>query len=119
MATFALIHGGGDVGWYWHLVEPVLRQRGHDVVAPDLPCDDDAPTLRDYADTVVDAIGDRRNVIVVAQSYGGVHRADRCRSAFGRRAGPCRRHGSDTWRESGGVVDEHPLPPGGGAACRA
>lgn len=71
MATFALIHGGGDGGWYWHLVEPVLRQRGHDVVAPDLPCDDDTATLRDYADAVVDAIGDRRDVIVVAQSYGG------------------------------------------------
>jgi pimeloyl-ACP methyl ester carboxylesterase len=70
MATFALIHGGGDVGWYWHLVEPVLRERGHDVVAPDLPCDDDTATLGDYADTVVDAVGDRRNVIVVAQSYG-------------------------------------------------
>jgi pimeloyl-ACP methyl ester carboxylesterase len=40
MATFVLIHGGGDVGWYWHLVEPELRQRGHDVVTPDLPCDD-------------------------------------------------------------------------------
>jgi hypothetical protein len=24
MATFALIHGGGDVGWYWHLVEREL-----------------------------------------------------------------------------------------------
>jgi len=45
MATFALIHGGGDVGWYWHLVEAVLRERGHDVVAPDLPCDDDTATL--------------------------------------------------------------------------
>ena len=21
VATFVLIHGGGDVGWYWHLVE--------------------------------------------------------------------------------------------------
>ena len=21
MATFVLIHGAGDVGWYWHLVE--------------------------------------------------------------------------------------------------
>src|SRR4051812_28322229 len=71
MATFAFIHGGGDVGWYWHLVEPVLRERGHDVVAPDLPCDDDNATLWDYADTVVDAIGDRRDVVVVAQSYGG------------------------------------------------
>jgi pimeloyl-ACP methyl ester carboxylesterase len=71
MATFALIHGAGDVGWYWHLLEPVLRQRGHDVVAPDLPCDDDTATLDDYAETVVGAIGDRPNVVVVAHSYGG------------------------------------------------
>jgi pimeloyl-ACP methyl ester carboxylesterase len=71
MATFALIHGFGDVGWYWDLVEPVLRQRGHDLVAPDLPCDDDTATLLDYADTVVEAIGERRNLIVVGQSYGG------------------------------------------------
>jgi pimeloyl-ACP methyl ester carboxylesterase len=71
VATFALIHGGGDVGWYWHLVEPVLRQRGHDVVAPDLPCDDDTATLLDYADTVVEEIGEKRNLIVVGQSYGG------------------------------------------------
>jgi len=71
MATFALIHGGGDVGWYWHLVEQVLRQHGHDVVAPDLPCDDDTATLLDYADTVVEAIGEKRNLIVVGQSYGG------------------------------------------------
>ena len=71
MATFALIHGGGDVGWYWHLVEAVLRERGHDVVAPDLPCEDDTATLRDYADTVIEAIGERRNLVVVGQSYGG------------------------------------------------
>ena len=71
MATFVLIHGGGGVGWYWHLVDPILRQRGHDVVAPDLPCDDDTATLLDYADTVVEAIGQRRNLVVVAHSYGG------------------------------------------------
>ncbi len=71
MATFALIHGGGDVGWTWHLVESVLRQWGHDVVAPDLPCDNDSATLHDYAETVVDAIGDRQDVIVVGHSYGG------------------------------------------------
>jgi pimeloyl-ACP methyl ester carboxylesterase len=71
MATFVLIHGGGDVHWYWHLVEDALRQRGHDVVAPDLPCDDATASLLDYADAVVDAIGDRRDLIVVAQSYGG------------------------------------------------
>jgi pimeloyl-ACP methyl ester carboxylesterase len=45
MSTFALIHGGGDVGWYWHLVEAELRRLGHDTVAPDLPCDDDTAGL--------------------------------------------------------------------------
>jgi pimeloyl-ACP methyl ester carboxylesterase len=71
MATFALIHGGGDVGWYWHLVERELRRRGHDVVAPDLPCDDDSAGLPEYADTVADAIGDGDDLVVVGQSYGG------------------------------------------------
>jgi pimeloyl-ACP methyl ester carboxylesterase len=40
-------------------------------VAPDLPCDDDSAGLSEYADTVVDAIGDRTDLIVVAQSLGG------------------------------------------------
>jgi pimeloyl-ACP methyl ester carboxylesterase len=71
MATFALIHGSGDVGWYWHLVEGELRRRGHDAVAPDLPCDDDAAGLEEYADTVLEAVGDRRDVVVVGQSFGG------------------------------------------------
>jgi hypothetical protein len=47
MATFVLIHGAGDVGWYGHLVEAELRERGHDAVAPDLPCEDDgSPSTR-------------------------------------------------------------------------
>ena len=71
MATFALIHGAGDVGWYWHLVERELRQRGHDSVAPDLPCDDDSAGLPEYADTVLEAIGGRDDVVVAAQSFGG------------------------------------------------
>jgi pimeloyl-ACP methyl ester carboxylesterase len=71
MATFALIHGAGDVGWYWHLVEAELGARGHDVVAPDLPCDDDAAGLSEYADTVIEAIGARTDPVVVAQSLGG------------------------------------------------
>jgi pimeloyl-ACP methyl ester carboxylesterase len=71
MATYVLIHGTGDFGWYWHLVEDELRSRGHDVVAPDLPCDDDSAGLPEYADAVVDAIGDRTDLVVVAQSFGG------------------------------------------------
>ena len=71
MATYVLIHGAGDVGWYWHLVAPELQRRGHDIVMPDLPCEDDSAGLWDYADTVLDAVGDRRELIVVAQSFAG------------------------------------------------
>jgi pimeloyl-ACP methyl ester carboxylesterase len=70
MATYVLIHGAGDVGWYWHLVEAELRARGHDVVAPDLPCEDDSAGLPEYADAVIEAIGDRTGLVVVAQSLG-------------------------------------------------
>ncbi|WP_017935105.1 alpha/beta hydrolase [Nocardioides sp. Iso805N] len=75
MAGFALIHGAGDVGWYWHLVEAELRARGHDTVAPDLPCEDDAADLGDYADAVVAAtvatLGQSTELVVVGQSLGG------------------------------------------------
>jgi len=71
MATFVLIHGAGDGGWSWHLVEPELRALGHDVVAPDLPAGDDSARLADYVDVVADAVGDRRDLVVVGQSFGG------------------------------------------------
>lgn len=77
MTTFVLIHGAGDVGWYWHLVAAELRARGHDVVAPDLPGGDDSLTLDDYADAVVEAVDDRHaldrgagGLVVVGQSFG-------------------------------------------------
>ena len=72
MATFILIHGAGDVGWYWHLVQAELEAHGHEVIAPDLPCDDDAAGLTEYADAVVSATGDRSDLVVVAQSSGGL-----------------------------------------------
>jgi pimeloyl-ACP methyl ester carboxylesterase len=71
MAIFAFIHGAGDVGWYWHLVEAELRRRGHETTAPDLPIEDDTAGLSRYADVVVDAIGDEDDIVVVAQSFGG------------------------------------------------
>jgi pimeloyl-ACP methyl ester carboxylesterase len=70
VSTFVLIHGGGDVGWAWHLVEAELRGRGHDVVAPDLPGDDESLTLTDYADAVVDAVDGRQDLVVVGHSFG-------------------------------------------------
>jgi thioesterase domain-containing protein len=93
MATFALIHGGGDVGWYWHLVEAELCRHGHDAVAPDLACDNDAASLDDYADTVVDAIGGGGNLVVVGHSYGAFTAPSVARSGSRRRAGSGRRDG--------------------------
>jgi pimeloyl-ACP methyl ester carboxylesterase len=70
-AAFVLIHGGGASSWDWHLVAPLLRERGHEVVAVDLPIEDDANGIGEYADAVVAAIGGRTNLVVVAHSLGG------------------------------------------------
>jgi pimeloyl-ACP methyl ester carboxylesterase len=67
-STFVLLPGAGGDSWYWHLVAPRLHARGHEVLTPDLPADDETAGLREYADTVVRAIGNRAGVIVVAQS---------------------------------------------------
>ena len=65
-----MIHGAGDSGWYWHLVEEELCARGHDTVAPDRPVDA-TPTLVECADAVVQAVGKpSAPVAVVAQSFG-------------------------------------------------
>jgi pimeloyl-ACP methyl ester carboxylesterase len=71
MATYVLIHGAGDSAFHWHLLEPELRARGHDVVAMDLPCEDERAGLREYTEAVVSAIDDRTGLILVAQSLGG------------------------------------------------
>lgn len=71
MATYVLIHGAGDSAFHWHLLEPELRARGHEPVSMDLPCEDDSAGLAEYADAVIGAIGGRRDLILVAQSFGG------------------------------------------------
>jgi pimeloyl-ACP methyl ester carboxylesterase len=71
VSTFVFVHGAGSSAWDWHLVAPHLRERGHDVVAVDLPCEDPSAHLTDYVDTVVEAIGERSNLVLVAHSLGG------------------------------------------------
>jgi len=71
MATYVLIPGAASSPWYWHLLEDELRARGHEVVAVDLPCEDGSAGLAEYADTVVDAVGVRGDLILVAHSFGG------------------------------------------------
>ncbi|WP_232485970.1 MULTISPECIES: alpha/beta hydrolase [Streptomyces] len=71
MATYVLIPGAGTDSWYWHRVAPLLRARGHDVVTPDLPCADETAGLAEYTEVVLEAIGDRKDLVLVAQSMGG------------------------------------------------
>lgn len=69
--TYVLLAGAGGDAWYWSRVAPLLRERGHEVLAVDLPGDDDSAGLPEYASTVVDAIGQRTDVVLVAQSLAG------------------------------------------------
>ncbi|HUC67090.1 MAG TPA: alpha/beta fold hydrolase [Stellaceae bacterium] len=70
-ASFVLIPGAGGMAWYWHRVTPLLEQAHHEAIAIDLPGDDGAVGLDAYADIVIRAIGERPNVVLVAQSLGG------------------------------------------------
>jgi pimeloyl-ACP methyl ester carboxylesterase len=67
-STFVLLHGAGSDSWYWHLVAPELARAGHDIIAVDLPVDDDSCGLAEYVATVADAVGARNDLAVVAQS---------------------------------------------------
>jgi pimeloyl-ACP methyl ester carboxylesterase len=71
MTTFVLIPGAGGVAWYWSRVGPLLRGAGHEAVAVELPGDDEAAGLPEYARLVAEAAGDRDDVVLVAQSLGG------------------------------------------------
>ena len=45
MTTFALVHGAWHGAWCWDRLIPELENRGHSVIAMDLPSDDPAATL--------------------------------------------------------------------------
>lgn len=71
MSTFVLIPGAGGAAWYWSRVIPLLQRAGHEVVAVDLPGDDENAGLSEYTRLVVAAIGASNDVVLVAQSLGG------------------------------------------------
>jgi len=81
MTTFVLIPGAGGVAWYWHRLQPLIDQAGHEALAVDLPGDDAHAGLSAYADLVIAPIGDRGNVALVAQSMGGFTSALVCARA--------------------------------------
>jgi thioesterase domain-containing protein len=65
------VHGSGDGGWAWHLVQRALVRRGHATVAPDLPTDRDDATWDDCVDAVVRAVRGADDVVLVGHSGGG------------------------------------------------
>jgi pimeloyl-ACP methyl ester carboxylesterase len=69
MTSVALIPGAGGLGWYWHLVERELQDRGYDAFAVDL-ARSRRTGLPAYAEAVVDEIGERSDVALVALSMG-------------------------------------------------
>ncbi|MDP9116392.1 MAG: alpha/beta hydrolase [Actinomycetota bacterium] len=71
MSTFALVPGAGGVAWYFSRLDPLLEQADHEAIAIDLPGDDDSAGLSEYANIIQTAIGERRDVVLVAQSLGG------------------------------------------------
>src|SRR5262245_10442927 len=71
VSAFVLIPGAGGAAWYWHRVVPLLEHADHEALAVDLPGDDERAGLSEYAAKVVEAIGTRRDVVLVAQSLGG------------------------------------------------
>jgi pimeloyl-ACP methyl ester carboxylesterase len=71
MTTFCLIPGAGGDASYWSRVTPELERHGHAAIAVDIPEDDPRLGLPEYAELVEGAIGDRHDVVLVAQSMGG------------------------------------------------
>lgn len=70
MSTFVLIPGAGSSAWYWHLVTPLLEAHGHETVAVELPYGDESADFGDYVKASLDAIGERRDLVVVGHSLG-------------------------------------------------
>ncbi|GAA2470896.1 alpha/beta hydrolase [Terrabacter carboxydivorans] len=71
MTTFVLIPGAGGSAWVWSRVAAFLLEAGHEVLAVDLPGDDETAGLDRYTELVVDAIGSRADPVLVAGSLGG------------------------------------------------
>lgn len=77
-ATIVLVHGAWSDATAWQAVVPLLKAQGHEVIAVNLPGhgSDTTPfagiSLQTYVDVVKNAIGDRKNVILVGHSMAGI-----------------------------------------------
>jgi pimeloyl-ACP methyl ester carboxylesterase len=69
MATYCLIHGNWHDGSCWDRLTPLLEERNHVAIAPDLPIDDPGTTWEERVRPVLLAIEDAgESVVVVGHS---------------------------------------------------
>ena len=73
MGSFLLLHGGQHGAWCWEFVRSTLEERGHEVLAPELPGRDGSwATFEDLYGGARAALEDAgADPIVVAHSMGG------------------------------------------------
>ncbi len=70
--TFLLVPGAGGNAWYWHRLVPELVALGHEAIAVELPADDPSAGLDRYVDVIVESGQGHGDLVVVAQSMGGL-----------------------------------------------
>lgn len=72
MVTFALVHGAWHGAWCWDALVAELETRGHRAITMDLPCDDPAAHVTDYAAAVEASLAGAGDVVLVAHSLAGL-----------------------------------------------
>jgi pimeloyl-ACP methyl ester carboxylesterase len=79
MSTFLLVSGAWHAAWCWERIVPMLQERGHKVIAPDLLGMGPEPTplahvtLARWADQVADIIrSEAEPIVLVGHSRGGI-----------------------------------------------
>ena len=78
LSTIVLVHGAWADATAWQAVVPLLKAQGHEVIAVNLPGHGTDATsfanisLQSYTEVVKNAIGDRKNVILVGHSMAGL-----------------------------------------------
>jgi len=79
MARFVLVHGAWHGAWCWYKLIPLLRQQGHEVIAPDLPGHgiDRTPvnkvSLQSYTDRICTILDEgEKPAILLGHSMGGI-----------------------------------------------
>lgn len=78
MSTYLLVPGAGGSAWFWHRLTPLLEQRGHTVIAPQIDMTDERLGLADYTDAIVAAAEGARDIVLVAQSMAGFYGPPAC-----------------------------------------